>query len=48
MKKFLRKLPLNCMAALALMVTAVSVNQACFYIVHQPEVPEAAMKLKRH
>lgn len=48
MKKFLRKLPFKCMAALALMVTAVSVNQACFYTIHQPEVPEAAMKLKRH
>lgn len=48
MKNFLRKLPFHCMAALALMVTAVSVNQACFYTMNQPEVPEAAMKLKRH
>ncbi len=48
MKKFLMKLPLSCMAALALMITAVSVNQGCFYTVHQPKVPEAAKRFKRH
>lgn len=48
MKKFLMKLPLSCMAAFALLVTAVSVNQACFYTIHQPEVPESAKRFKKH
>lgn len=34
-------------AALALMVTATSVNRACFLIMHQPEMPEGAEKLRR-
>jgi len=34
-------------AALALMVTATSVNRACVLIVHQPKLPEGAEKLRR-
>lgn len=34
-------------AAFAFIATIVSVNSACTYIVHQPEVPEDAMKLKK-
>lgn len=48
MKKFLMKLPLSCMAAFALLVTAVSVNQTCFFTIHQPEVPESAKRFKKH
>lgn len=33
-------------AALALMVTTVSVNRACLLILHQPELPEGAEKLR--
>ena len=34
-------------AALALMVTTVSVNRTCMFVAHQPEMPEGAEKLKR-
>jgi AgrD protein len=34
-------------AALALMVTAVSVNRACVFYAHQPKLPEGAEKLRR-
>jgi len=34
-------------AALALMVTAASVNHVCVFIMHQPELPEGAEKLRR-
>ncbi len=34
-------------AALALMVTAANVNKACMLILHQPEMPEGAEKLRR-
>lgn len=35
-------------AALALVITASSVNSACVFIVHQPDVPEGAARLKKH
>jgi len=34
-------------AALALMVTTVSVNRACMFIAHQPKLPEGAEKLRK-
>jgi cyclic lactone autoinducer peptide len=34
-------------AALTLMITAASVNRACMLIMHQPELPEGAEKLRR-
>lgn len=34
-------------AALALMVTTVSINRACVLFAHQPEMPEGAEKLRR-
>jgi cyclic lactone autoinducer peptide len=34
-------------AALAIMVTAVSVNRVCMLFAHQPEMPEGSEKLRR-
>lgn len=34
-------------AALAMMITAVSVNRTCMVVMHQPELPEGADKLRR-
>lgn len=34
-------------AALALMVTAANVNVACALVMHQPELPEGAEKLRK-
>ena len=34
-------------AAFAFVATIVSVNSACTFFAHQPEVPEEAMKLKK-
>ena len=34
--------------SLALMLVAQSANQACMWIYHQPEFPEAANKFKKH
>jgi cyclic lactone autoinducer peptide len=34
-------------AAIALMVTTVSVNRTCLLIYHQPEMPEGSEKLRR-
>lgn len=46
MKKFFAKYA-SVIAALALMVTTVSVNRSCVLIMHQPELPEGADKLRR-
>lgn len=46
MKKLIA-LSAKCVAAVAFLTTIVSVNSACTYYVHQPEVPEEAMKLKK-
>ncbi len=35
------------LASLALMVTALNVNTACTWIVHQPKLPNGAEKLRR-
>ena len=34
-------------AALALMVTAVSANRVCMFVMHQPRLPEGAEKLRK-
>ncbi len=34
-------------AALALMITAANVNRVCMIIMHQPELPEGAEKLRK-
>lgn len=46
MKNFIAKYA-GVIAALAIMVTATSVNRACVLIIHQPELPEGAEKLRR-
>lgn len=33
-------------SAFAFLVAVCSVNSTCVYVVHQPKVPESAMKLK--
>jgi len=35
------------LAALALVVTSLTVNSTCIYTMHQDEVPEVAKKLRR-
>lgn len=34
-------------ASLALLVTSANANQTCVWVVHQPELPEGAMKLRK-
>lgn len=34
-------------ASLALMVTVLNTTQACFFIMHQPKLPEGAEKLRK-
>jgi len=46
----LKKLSLKCyqvIAALALMVTTLNVNTACFVFMYQPKLPEGTEKLKK-
>lgn len=35
-------------AKLALTVTSLNVNAACGWVMHQPELPKGAEKLKKH
>lgn len=35
------------LVALALVVTTLSVNSACMYLLHQPELPASAKKLRK-
>lgn len=37
----------SAIAAIALMVTTVSVNRSCWLVMHQPKLPEGADKLRR-
>jgi len=46
MKNFMLKFA-GVIASFALMVTAANVIQPCFFIMHQPELPEGAEKLRR-
>lgn len=34
-------------ASLALVVTALNVNSACYFYIHQPKLPEGAEKLSK-
>ncbi|MDD3306212.1 MAG: cyclic lactone autoinducer peptide [Acetobacterium sp.] len=46
----MKNLLLKCyrvIAIMALMVTTLNVNTACFFIMHQPKLPEGAEKLKK-
>ena len=48
-KKFMTKLmTAGVLNSLALMLVTQSANQACVWIYHQPEFPEAASKFKKH
>lgn len=46
MKNVIRKIG-GYVAALALTVTAMDVNSACTFIIHQPELPADAAKLSK-
>lgn len=46
MKKYMLKFS-KCLAALALMITAMNVNTTCLFAVHQPVIPSRANKLRR-
>lgn len=46
MKKIMSKI-MNVGAAIAIMFVAAEVNSACFFIIHQPKMPEAAKKLRK-
>lgn len=46
MKNFFKKYG-SWMAALAMVVTTMSVNSACIFYMHQSEVPQAAKKLRK-
>ena len=35
------------LAGLALMITALNVNTACMYLMHQPKLPQGAEKLRK-
>lgn len=46
MKKILYKL-CQLVSCFALIVTIMNVNSTCFFIVHQPQLPEGAERLKK-
>lgn len=46
MKEFIKRHS-SLLAALALVVTSLTVNSTCIYTMHQDEVPEVAKKLRR-
>lgn len=51
MKKIFKKIskitPITIMNTLALMLVIKNVNAACYWLMYQPEVPEAASKLMK-
>lgn len=50
MKNFISKYGVKfggCIAALAMMVTAATVNSACVWFTHQEKLPEEAKKLRK-
>ena len=50
MKNFISKYAVKfggCIAALAMMVTAATVNSACVWFTHQEKLPEEAKKLRK-
>ena len=46
MKKMILKLS-GVVASLALVITSANVNSACMFLVHQPELPKGAEKLRK-
>lgn len=46
MNKIMRKIG-GSVAALAMMVTALNVNSACMFLIHQPKLPDGAEKLSK-
>ena len=49
-KNFTSKIVLKmstCMASLAFIVAAQSVNAMCFYLIHQPKMPDNIREFKR-
>ena len=46
MKGFISKYG-KCLAAVALMLTSISANSTCWFIMHQDELPEKAKKLRK-
>lgn len=46
MKNFMMKFA-GVVASLALMVTAMNTVQVCFFVMHQPKLPEGAEKLRK-
>jgi cyclic lactone autoinducer peptide len=45
-KEFIKKYS-SLLAALALVVTSLTVNSTCIFTMHQDEVPEVAKKLRK-
>ncbi|MBC3798633.1 cyclic lactone autoinducer peptide [Acetobacterium tundrae] len=46
----MKNLSLKCyqvIAVMALMVTTLNINTACFFIMHQPKLPVGAEKLRK-
>lgn len=37
----------KCLAAVALMLTSISANSTCWFIMHQDKLPEKAKKLRK-
>ena len=35
------------LASFALMITALNVNSACYFLIHQPKLPQGAEKLRK-
>ena len=46
MNKIMHKIG-GSVAALAMMVTALNVNSACMFLIHQPKLPDGAEKLSK-
>lgn len=46
MNKFIKKYG-NIVSAFALVITTISANNMCFYIFHQPKLPDTAKKLRK-
>lgn len=47
LKGMLKKVVMGCVNAMAMMLVVQTVNSACVWIVHQPEVPREAKKYIR-
>lgn len=47
LKRMLKKVALGCANALAMLMVVQTANSACVWVVHQPEFPEEAKKLRK-